>query len=124
MRCGASRATVEETAGAAMKSDRRPDPRGAEVQECFNLDFDLVHGTFMDRRRAGHADIFTQVTGVLGQRDAEIASEIEGWLAGFVPAIVGGQSREARVQHIKPGAGWDVANGGAAPRMQEGGNHD
>jgi len=111
------------TVRAAMESDCRPDLRVAQVQERFEPGFDLIHGTFVDWRRAGNTDVFAHVAGVLRQRDGQVTREIKGRLTGFVPAVVGGQSREAGVQHLEPRARRNVANGGVAPRMQEGGDH-
>ena len=105
-----------------MESDRRPDLRVAQVQERFEPGLDLIHGTFEDWRRVRSADVLAQVAGILRQRDGQVTREIEGRLTGFVPAVVGGQSREAGVQDVEPRASRNVANGGAAPRMQEGGD--
>ena len=84
-----------------MESDRRPDLRVAQIQERLELDIDLIHRAFVDRRRVRHANALAQMAGVLGQRDTQVARQIAGWLARFVPAIVGGQAREANVEHAE-----------------------
>ena len=93
---GAGNLAIEETARTAAQADCRPDLRITQVQDCFELHSDLIHGAFAGRRCA-RADVFTQVATVLGYGHAKVTCQVERRLTRLVPAIVGGQPREMGV---------------------------
>ena len=112
---------IEETPRTTIKSQRGACRGLPQIQQEMQVQIEFEDGALDGERTQRRVLSLAEVARELRKCDASVRSEVQGWIANLVPAIVAHAARKAGVKDIEGRVCGDVPNADAAPRPEQSG---